>query len=216
LEASVPRRRRGRQRSSEAERAILAAGARLLAERGVRRMSMEAVAAAARVSKATIYRRWPSKDALVLDLVAETVDDAPSETGGQPDARSSLLAWVRRALEAETSPRGAALQHVLVRAAEDPALAASLRRRILQNHQERFAAIVERGVGAGEIRPGLDVMTLLDMLSGPVLYRRLLAPAEPLLCEPAELARAIVDMIWPGIRAPAPGRRPSRGREPVE
>src|SRR5215472_16417078 len=77
----APHRRRGRPRSGGAERAILLAGARLLEERGVRRMSMQAVAAAARVSKATIYRRWPSKDALILDLVAGAADEPPADPG---------------------------------------------------------------------------------------------------------------------------------------
>src|SRR5262245_56824682 len=101
-DVSAPRRRRGRPRSSGAEHAILAAGARLLAERGVRRMSMERVAVAARVSKATIYRRWPSKDALILDLVsgAAAARSAPAERD-EPrptDARQELLGWVREGL----------------------------------------------------------------------------------------------------------------------
>src|SRR5215470_16590070 len=112
-------KRRGRPRSSVAERAIMLAGARLLEERGVRRMSMQAVAAAARVSKATIYRRWPSKDALILDLVAAAAGrtDAPQAPS---DARAELQAWVRAGLEAERSPHGAALQHLVRRATEDP------------------------------------------------------------------------------------------------
>src|SRR5215470_12484186 len=132
-------KRRGRPRSSVAERAIMLAGARLLEERGVRRMSMQAVAAAARVSKATIYRRWPSKDALILDLVAGASDDA-DDPPASADARAELLRWVLAGLEAERSPRGAALQHLVRRAAEDPPLAASLQRRVLERHRERFAA----------------------------------------------------------------------------
>jgi AcrR family transcriptional regulator len=204
----APHRRRGRPRSSGAERAILLAGVRLLNERGVRRMSMQAVAAAARVSKATIYRRWPSKDALILDLVAGAADDAMGDPGDAPsamaDARAELLAWVRAGLEAERSPQGVALQHLVRRATEDPALAASLRRRVLERHRDRFMAIVERGVGSGQIRPDLDAATLLDLVSGPLLYRRLIAAPEPADRDPADHAGAIVDMLWPGIRAASP------------
>ena len=204
-------RRRGRPRSSGAELAILEAGARLLEERGVRRMSMQAVAAAARVSKATIYRGWPSKDALILDLVAgagegpdgpgaRTASTAPVHAG----ARAELLAWVRAGLEAGRSPRGAALQHLVRRATEDPALAASLRRRVLERHRDRFMAIVERGIVAGEIRPDLDAATLLDLVSGPLLYRSLIAAPDPAERDPAQHAAAIVEMLWPGIRAASP------------
>jgi AcrR family transcriptional regulator len=204
----APHRRRGRPRSSGAERAILQAGARLLEERGVRRMSMEAVAVAARVSKATIYRRWPSKDALILDLVAGASDEA-DDPPASADARADLLGWVLAGLETERSPRGAALQHLVRRAAEDPPLAASLHRRVLERHRERFAAIVERGVRAGQIRADLDAATLLDLVSGPLLYRRLLAPAGPPPGEPEAYAKAIVDLLWPGMAAtqsPAPPR----------
>jgi AcrR family transcriptional regulator len=176
-------------------------------------MSMQAVAAAARVSKATIYRRWPSKDALVLELVAGAADDQADDQAGDPegaasgppDARAELMAWVRSGLEAERSPRGAALVHLVRRASEDPALAASLRRRVLERHRERFLAIVERGVGAGQIRPDLDAGTLLDLVSGPLLYRSLMGPPGPGDRDPAEHAGVIVDMLWPGIRAAARG-----------
>lgn len=201
-EAIVPRRR-GRPRSGSAERAILRAGTRLLAERGVQRTSMEAIAVAARVSKATIYRRWPSKDALILDLIAVTADEAAPPDGDElpaVDCRSDLLAWVRSGLEAARRPEGAALLHLVRRAAEDPSLAASLVRRVLLGHRERFAAIVDRGVRSGQLRQHLDVGTLLDVLSGPVLYRHLLEPAPPAR-DPDQQARTIVDLVWPAIRA---------------
>jgi len=213
----APSRRRGRPRSSGAEQAILQAGARLLEERGVRRMSMQAVAAAARVSKATIYRRWPSKDSLILDLVAGASGvaddpDVPRGPGARAadtawvgtGARADLLAWVRAGLEVERSPRGVALEHLVRRATEDPALAASLRRRVLQRHRDQFMAIVARGIAAGEIRPDLDAATLLDLVSGPLLYRSLIA-SDPADRDPEEHARAIVDMLWPGVRAASPG-----------
>jgi AcrR family transcriptional regulator len=205
VDAVVRPTRRGRPRSSGAERAILRAGARLLAERGVRRMSMEAIAVAARVSKATIYRRWPSKDALILDLISTAAGEAAgSGEPGSGDARADLREWLRRGLDAERTPHGAALQHLVRRAAEDPALAADLSRRELRRHRDRFAEIVERGVAAGQIRPGLDLSTLLDMLSGPVLYRRLLDPGPPAMDDPGVQAMKIVDIVWPGIRAERP------------
>jgi AcrR family transcriptional regulator len=208
--ASVPRRR-GRPRSGSAERAILDAGARLLAERGVQRTSMEAIAVAARVSKATIYRRWPSKDALILDLIAvaaeQAAEQAVEDAAGddvvalpEQDCRADLLAWVRSGLEAGRRPEGAALLHLLRRAAEDPSLAANLVRRVLIGHRARFAAIVERGTRSGQLRPHLDAGMLLHLLSGPVLYRHLLEPAAP-AGDAAEQARTIVDLVWPGIRA---------------
>jgi AcrR family transcriptional regulator len=163
---------------------------------------MEAIAVAAHVSKATIYRRWPSKDALILELITRAADEPPNvEEPGSGDTRADLQEWVRRALDEERTPLGAALQQLVRRAAEDPALAANLRRRELRRHRDRFAAILERGVSAGQVRADLDLPTLLDMLSGPALYRRLLDPGPPAMHEPGDQARAIIDIVWPGIRA---------------
>lgn len=200
-------RRRGRPRSGGAERTILAAGLRLLTERGVQRMSMESVAVAARVSKATIYRRWPSKDALVLDLIAlaggHELDECRSGESG--DVRADLVGWLRRSFEDASGPRAAALQHLVQRAAEDPTLAAGLRRRELRLRRERLAAIIERGIRSGQIRPDLDAAVLLDMVCGPLLYHRLLEPASAPPTDPAGRALAIVEIVWPGICAgPAP------------
>lgn len=169
-------------------------------------MSMEAVAMAARVSKATIYRRWPSKDALIVDLIAGAWDgDAGEDDAAErgTDARTELLAWVRGGLRDERTPRGSALQHLLLRAAEDPALAANLRRRVLARQRELFGAIVQRGIEAGQLRSDLDARTLLDLICGPVVYRQLLSPSTPVR-DPDHLAGVIVDMLWPGIRAGAP------------
>ena len=205
----TPLRRRGRPRSDVAERAILRAGARLLEERGVQRMSMQAVAADARVSKATIYRRWPSKDALVLDLVSSAMADSTGDHGtavdGATDARGELLAWVRAGLESERTPLGVALQHLVRRAAEDQVLAARLRGSVLEQHRRRFAAIVERGIHLGQIRPDLDIARLLDLVSGPLIFRKLIAGSEAPVGDPTEHARVIVDMLWPGIRAAPAG-----------
>lgn len=197
---AVPQKRRGRPRSGAAEAAILHAGAMLLAERGVRNMSMEAVAVTARVSKATIYRRWPSKDALILDLLSGAAGEGSEDAPPSGDARTDLVNWVRSGLEGERTTLGAAMLHIVRRAADDPALAANLRRRALGRQRERFAALVEQGLRAGQLRPDLDAALLLDLVSGPVLYHRLLDPEAP-LADPAGQAQAIVDIVWPGIRA---------------
>jgi AcrR family transcriptional regulator len=199
--AALPRRR-GRPRSDGVERAILAAGARLLAQHGVKHMSMEAVAVAAHVSKATIYRRWPSKDALVHDLIGMAAGRRFEDVRvGSGDVRDDLVQWVRRGLEEERGPLGAALQHLVRRAVEDPSLAASLRRQELRRRRESFARIVEEGIRSGQLRQDLDPDLLLDMVSGPVVYRRLLEPATGPPLDPAGQAHAIVDIVWPGIDA---------------
>ena len=89
---------RGRPRSAEADRAILAATADLLAERGLAAMSIEEVAARAGVGKTTIYRRWPSKGLLALDafVISFRAEQPQPDTGSlRGDLLSALHAWVR-------------------------------------------------------------------------------------------------------------------------
>ena len=75
-EATTPPQRRGRPRSEKAREAILAAAAELLLERGLGAVSMDAVAEQAGVSKATIYRWWPTKETLALDALYHEWDAA--------------------------------------------------------------------------------------------------------------------------------------------
>src|SRR5580700_11505934 len=96
--SEVPHSRRGRPRSEDADRAILAAATELLAERGLAGMSMEEVAARAGVGKATVYRRWRSRGALALDaFMAEfqALQPLPDTGTLRGDLLAALRAWVR-------------------------------------------------------------------------------------------------------------------------
>src|ERR1700749_1245332 len=90
---------RGRPRSEKAQQAILAAAAELLLERGLAEVSMDAVAERAGVSKATIYRWWPTKETLALDALYTRWADAapvPRDTGSlRGDLLELLRPWAR-------------------------------------------------------------------------------------------------------------------------
>src|ERR1700733_1916686 len=116
---------RGRPRSAEADRAILAATLDLLAERGLDAMSIEEVAARAGVGKATIYRRWSSKGLLALDAFVRSFREQQPlpDTGTlRGDLTAALTAWIRAVTE---TPMGPMLTGLIAEAQHDQELRAA-------------------------------------------------------------------------------------------
>ena len=168
--------KRGRPRSADADVAILAAALDLASEVGVRSLSMDEVAVRAGVSKATIYRRWSSKEALVLDALRSAngpVDDVDTGSLGV-DLRTYLGGLANRMSEGRSSDL---MPHLIEVACYDPAIRSSLDDWV--RHRRRpLLAILQRGVERGELPADTDLTLLLDALIGPFVYRRLLAGGE--------------------------------------
>jgi AcrR family transcriptional regulator len=103
--------RRGRPRSERAQQAVLSAATDLLLERGLGAVSMDAIAERAGVSKATIYRWWPTKETLALDALYQEWTDSdpePADTGSlRGDLLALLIPWVSRVGDRRTGYRGA-------------------------------------------------------------------------------------------------------------
>ena len=117
--------RRGRTRSQQTQQAIIQAAAELLVERGPRAMSVDAVAARAGASKATIYRWWPSKEALILDACRAKLVASPSQIGDAGSLASELLASVRAriALFDQLPTAARTMAELFAAAHDDPAFA---------------------------------------------------------------------------------------------
>lgn len=189
--------RRGRPRSEEADRAILAAATELLTERGLAGMSIEEVAARAGVGKSTIYRRWPNRGALALDaFLTEFSSQLPApDTGSlRSDLRAALRAWVRAVTR---TPAGRMLAGLLAEAQRDPQLGNAWRERVMEPLRAAHRVIVERAIERGEIAPGTDPDLVLDLLFGPA-YHRLLNRHRPLS---DNFVRGVVDLLMDGVAA---------------
>jgi AcrR family transcriptional regulator len=191
---------RGRPRSERARLAILAAAAELLLDRGLAAVSMDAVAARAGVSKATIYRWWPTKETLALDaLYTEWAAAQPSEvdTGSlRGDLLSLLSPWAR---VASSRPYGRVIAALLSEAQTDPAYAAQYRQRVVQPRRDQARAILARAVERGEIPASTKTEVAIDLLYGP-LYHRLLHGHAPL---DDQFVEDVVDTALAGIYARA-------------
>jgi AcrR family transcriptional regulator len=166
-------RRPGRPRSPEAHAAILRAALELAVEGGFRGLSMEAIAARAGVGKATIYRRWKSKEALFVEAIGSIAlnPDVPDTGSARGDfAVASEAAVGRMAPEAFR-----VLPRLMADAADDPELLKALHTALVRPRRAAIAAIVRRGVERGELRPDLDVDLVSEMLIGPLIARVLLS-----------------------------------------
>jgi AcrR family transcriptional regulator len=189
---------RGRPRSETARTAILAAAADLLLDRGLPGVSMDAVAERAGVSKATIYRWWPTKESLALDaLFTEWAAVQPRlrDTG---TLRGDLLALLRPWARLATSkPYGRVIGALVTEAQTDPAFAAEYLRRVVEPRRDQARAIFRRAIERGEIPADTKIEVAVDMVYGP-LYHRLLHGHAPLN---DRFVRDVVDMALAGIQA---------------
>jgi AcrR family transcriptional regulator len=199
-ESTAEARGRGRPRSERAQKAILAAAIELLLEHGLHAMSMDAVAERAGVSKATIYRWWPSKELLALDALATewqvTAPDATRDTGSlRGDLLARLRPWLRQLRD---KPYGRVVAGLVATAQADAEFAELYLERFVRPRREAMRPVLLRAVERGEIPTNTDLEIALDLIYGPI-YHRMLHGHAPL---DERFARNVVDTIIAGI---APG-----------
>ena len=160
----------------ETDRRILDAALRLLARDGYARMSVDAVAASAGVTKPTIYRRYRSKaelaEAALAALAAERDASAPDQTG---DLRADLVAQLRHFRAGVSRPYGIALVGtVLAEEHETPELLTRYREQIVAPRRRMIRAVLDVAAERGELRPGADLDLAVNALVG-AFYAQALA-----------------------------------------
>jgi AcrR family transcriptional regulator len=172
-DAALEPRRPGRPRSAEVDQAVLVATIELAGEVGVTRMSMDDVAERAKVSKATIYRRWASKEALVLDALQSAMSPLPDfDTGSvHGDLRAYLGQVVERVRKGRLTD---VLPHLIGVACHDDAIRSKLDAYV-ELRRLPLRRILRRAVERGEIAPNVEIEVLIDALVAPFFYRQLLS-----------------------------------------
>jgi AcrR family transcriptional regulator len=196
--------RRGRPRSERKRRAILDAARHLLIEEGFPHLYLEHVAARAGVGKATIYRRWRSKEELVADLLDELASPhiAVAETG---DTRQELLATVTNPMRALTDTEfGPVIQALLAQIAANPTIGDPFRDTVVRARREEVARVVRRGVERGDLRSDADVDVATELLVGPVYFRLVFGGDLD-----ADFAERVVETVLHGFAARRGGEQPA-------
>ena len=197
VERGTTRRKAGaRSRSARSHRAILAATNELLLESGYTALTIEGVAARARVGKATVYRWWPSKAALVIEAITQggAAALATADTGSLRDDLIYAVKHVIGVLTDSTTKIIPAMTADLVR---DPAIAEIFRDQLLRPRRSAVAAMIHRAVDRGELSPNVDVALILDVCVGAVFYR-IVVSGEP-ITDP--FAARLIDLLLNGALA---------------
>jgi AcrR family transcriptional regulator len=193
----------GRPRSVQADRAIVAAVLEEVIAVGIDGLSIEQVAARAGVAKATIYRRWPNKEALLLDAVTGVEVELPTVAG--TSARDDLVLLVdsmRRRIADAVQPGESMASRLypcmIAEGMRHPEIAAKYKQIVVEQRREAVRAVIRRGVANGELRSDLDVETMLLLLVAPMLVQLYMWSAGVDL--PASSSTTYVDGVLDGLR----------------
>jgi AcrR family transcriptional regulator len=161
-------RRPGRPRSEQAEQAIIEATLDLFAEKGFEGVCVEAVAARAGVGKATIYRRWPNKEELLLAAFSSLKSPFPEPKG--VSVRDDLLAMVQVMCADKADPRKARRYALLLGEGNKyPRLMARYKETVVGPRRAAMRAVIRHGIETGELRPDTDVEIAMLTLTGVIM-----------------------------------------------
>lgn len=187
------------RRSESSRRATLEAALELCTERGYGRVTVEAIAARAGVSKKTIYRWWPSKSAVLLEAFTEAlVQAAPS--ADTDDIAADLRTHVNGAVGVlSVPPFGPAYAGILSELHHDDDLAETVRTQLIEPRFEEVVVRLRVAQERGQIPPGADLRLAVEMLYGPVYYRHVLR--KPM--QDPEAVALLVDRVLRSLGATA-------------
>jgi AcrR family transcriptional regulator len=172
-EGNGRKRSPGRPRSEAARLAILRSTLKLLGEKGFSELTIEAVAAHASVGKATVYRWWPDKAALIVDAFAL----ATRRKLNFPDTgslRTDVSQQMRQLIKIFRSPRGRIVSAILAAGQSDRNVIAAFRERFMLPRRQEAYETLRRGIQRGELQKDVDLDLLLDSLYGPIYMRFLI------------------------------------------
>ena len=201
-----------RVRSIYAHEQVLNAAQELFSERGIDGASMDAIAETSGVSKATIYKHWPDKSALCLEVLHRIKDQIPVFNSG--DLYKDLKAFLNYEISEQKSEAHVKLmKHLHSYAAKDPAFAMELRARVMEPPVNRVSELLKRGLRDGTLRSDLEIPVGVALLLGPMMYRYVTSLAgRP---TPANLADQVAEAFWRAYSIPKT-KRPARRPKPNE
>lgn len=190
-----PRRGRGRRPSHEVREDVLRTTGQILLRDGLVGLTFERVARESGVSKATLYKKWPTAGVLALDGYFHAVEEtlAFPDTG---DIRADLTVQMHHFVELMTSTRAGRILAELIGQSQTDMVLSDAYRRLYSSGRRRYAAErLGKAQAEGQIRGDVDTQVLIDQLWGAV-YHRLLIPDEPV---DADFTDALISNILDGV-----------------
>ncbi len=197
---------RGRPRDGSITLRVLGAASALVAERGRHRVGIDDVAARAGVSKPAIYRRWPSKEALLADVLSAEPPRLSGADPGLPEGsiRAQLLLVLRRLLEHDDQLEPVT-SHLTTQLDEE--VAQAFEARYIEPRRADLRALLAAGIEAGQIRADLDVEVAIDLVFATAVFydlRRFQRPG--LALDADDLTERVIDSLLGGFAVPVPAR----------
>jgi len=164
--------RRGRPRSQRARRAVLDAARAIVERGGYQAATIEAIAARSGVAKTTIYRSWPNRAALIVDLLMQMAGDAvPLPSGSDP--LGAVRTEMRGIAAAADHLMGRLLTSLVGEAQHDPEVRTALLNGLFHPRSNATAKMVHKAQTAGLLRKDIPAQVAVDLLVGPLFYRML-------------------------------------------
>ncbi len=185
-----------RPRSTRAHEQVLDAALKLFAERGIDSTSMDAIAETSGVSKATIYKHWPDKAALCLEVMARLhglEEELPvPETN---DIRAEIVSVLSRRSPKQCSEMQIRLMpHLMAYAVRNPAFGVAWRARVMEPPRAEITRLLKRAVDCGQLSPDLDYDLAVALLVGPMMYRHVLSLINRNM--PEDMPNRVVEAFW--------------------
>lgn len=168
---------KGRPRSEKTEKSILSAAYKLLMENGFQSVTVESIAKEAGVSKATIYKWWPNKAAVVADsfFAASQEHFHTPNTGSVEEDLLQQLGSLNSFLSTD---KGRVITELIAQGQFDPDVASAYRTRYFMPRRLEAGEILQRGVERGELKEDLDIDLSIDLIFAPLFYRMLVTGDE--------------------------------------
>jgi AcrR family transcriptional regulator len=195
----------GRPRSEKARQAILRSTLKLLSKAGFSDFKIEEVAEHAEVGKATVYRWWPNKGALIADAFASST----TRKLRFPDTGSvytDMSQQMRQVIEVFRSRRGRIVSAILAAGQSDKDLIEAFRERFLWPRRREAYRTLRKAIARGEVRKDMDLDLLLDSLYGPI-YMRFLIQHDRLT---PDFADRLCSLVLRGAKPARNGARAAR------
>jgi AcrR family transcriptional regulator len=190
-------RRGGRPRSEDADRAIIEATLDLLADVGITGLSIEHVAATAGVGRTTVYRRWPNKEALIVDALAALKGPIPEVPGRS--LREDLITLFEAQGHDHQAARDRRLYSCMAgEMGRHPELAKLYRDTVIAPRHEATRHVLRAAVQRGELRPDVDIELMRHLFTAPVLQWIQTHPDEPIK---RDYVARLFDAVLDGLAA---------------
>ena len=178
----------------EREQAILGATLEVLAETGYEALRMDAVAARAKASKATLYRHWPGKPDLVVAAFKCYKQDDLAHAVDTGSLRGDILTTLHMMRDLMTGPAGQMMSGVMVAMQKDEELARTVRESMLEDKEGVTRRMLDRAIGRGELPPDTDP-ALFNDIAPAMLFMRIFVNAQP--ADDGYLVRITDDVLIP-------------------